>query len=114
MEEEKKSKASQGQIDESGKSSRRDFMKSIGLVGAAAVTGGAAIYSGYKYEKHKGPKDTVRVLTEDNRLVEIPVSEIEKVTIRTQGTPDQGTEGIPVSDGLWLSIWQNAETQGSV
>lgn len=94
MEEEKKSKASRNTNDEAGKSSRRDFMKSIGLVGAAAVTGGAAIYSGYKYEKDKGPKDTVRVLTEDNKLVEIPVSEIKKVTSELKVLQSRGRQGI--------------------
>ena len=53
MEEEKKNKSAGKKAEEKGHGSRRDFMKSIGLVGAAAVTGGAAIYSGFKYEKKR-------------------------------------------------------------
>lgn len=94
MEEEKKNKSAGKKTEEKGRGSRRDFMKSIGLVGAAAVTGGAAIYSGLKYEKKKGPKDMVRVLTEDNQLVEIPVSEIEKVTSELKVMQSRGRQGI--------------------
>jgi molybdopterin-containing oxidoreductase family iron-sulfur binding subunit len=95
MEEEKKKQSNQPEgEDDQGLSSRRDFMKSIGLVGAAAVTGGAAIYSGYKFEKAKGPKETVRVLTEDNRLVEIPIDQIEEVTSSLKVLQTRGREGI--------------------
>jgi hypothetical protein len=52
--------------------SRRDFLKNIGLFGAATAAGAGAIYSGYKYEQNKGSSEMVRVLTEDNRLVMIP------------------------------------------
>jgi Fe-S-cluster-containing dehydrogenase component len=95
MEEKKNKPTRLKEESDSGKSSRRDFMKSIGLAGAAAVTGGAAIYSGYKYEKSKGPKDTVRVLTEDNRLVEIPVDQLEEVTSSLKVLQTRGREGIP-------------------
>ncbi len=95
MEEEKKNQSKRpGEEKDPEKSSRRDFMKSVGLVGAAAITGGAAIYSGYKHEKSKGPKETVRVLTEDNRLVEIPVDQIEEVASSLKVLQTRGREGI--------------------
>ncbi len=94
MKEENKKKSSGDESGDSARSSRRNFMKSFGLIGAATATGGAAIYSGYKYEKKKGPKDMVRVLTEDNQLVEIPVSEIEKVTSDLKVLQSRGRQGI--------------------
>jgi molybdopterin-containing oxidoreductase family iron-sulfur binding subunit len=33
--------------------SRRNFLKKVGVAGAATVAGAAAIYSGYRYEKAK-------------------------------------------------------------
>jgi len=88
--------------EDNKKKSRRDFLRSVGLVGGAAVTGGAAIYAGFKYEKKKGPKDMVRVLTEDNQLVEIPVSEIEKVTSDLKVLQSRGRQGI--AGRRWVMI----------
>ena len=56
--------------------SRRSFFKRFGLVGAAAAAGGAAIYSGYNYEETKPNRDMVKVLTADNKLVEVPRDQI--------------------------------------
>ena len=55
MEENSKKKQGEKEIpDNIGETSRRDFMKKFGLYGAAAFAGGAAVYSGYKFEKDKG------------------------------------------------------------
>jgi len=63
--------------------SRREFLKRFGLAGAAAAAGGAALYSGYQYEKAKGKSEMVRVLTDDNRLVMVPRDQIQ------ESKPDQ-------------------------
>jgi len=75
-------------------SSRREFMKKFGIAGAATVAGTAAIYSGYRFEKAKGKDKMVRVLTEDNRLVEIPVDQIEEITSSLKVLQAKGREGI--------------------
>lgn len=59
------------------RNSRRAFFKNFGLIGAAAAAGGAAIYSGYKYEESKPNHDFVKVLTADNKLVEVPRDQIK-------------------------------------
>jgi len=48
------------------------------------------VYSGYRFEKSKRTGDTVKVLTEDNRLIEIPAEEVrdlkrELKTLQTKG-----------------------------
>lgn len=94
MKEEDKKKSSGDKSGDSNPKSRRNFLKSVGLIGGAAATGGAIFYSGSKYGKNKAPKDMVRVLTEDNQLVEIPVSEIEKVTSELKVLQSRGRQGI--------------------
>ena len=75
--------------------SRRDFMKNLGIAGAAAAAGGAAVYSGYKFEHEKKHHEFVRVLTEDNKLVEIPKSEIRNIKPDLTALQERGREGIP-------------------
>jgi molybdopterin-containing oxidoreductase family iron-sulfur binding subunit len=75
--------------------SRREFMKAFGLAGAATVAGSAAIYSSYKFEKVKGKDKMVKVLTDDNRLVEIPADQIEEITSSLKYLQTQGREGLP-------------------
>lgn len=62
--------------NEENKKSRRDFLRNIGIAGAAVATGTAAIYTGYQYEKAKGKSGMVTVLTNDNRLVLVPRDQI--------------------------------------
>jgi molybdopterin-containing oxidoreductase family iron-sulfur binding subunit len=80
--------------DQTGPGSRRDFMKKFGLAGAAVVAGSAAIYSGYRYEKSKGKHDMVKVLTDDNRLVEIPADQIEEIKTSLKVMQTRGRKGI--------------------
>jgi Fe-S-cluster-containing dehydrogenase component len=97
MSEKKKNKIpADSDLNEMVESSRRDFLKKVGIAGAATVTGAAAIYSGYKYEKSKSTGETIKVLTEDNRLVEIPKDQVKGYkpdlkTLQTRGR--KGIEG---------------------
>jgi len=77
-----------------GNNPRRDFLKKFGLIGAAAATGGAAIYSGYHYEHSKGKHETVKVLTDDNRLVEIPADQVKDITSSLKALQTRGRDGI--------------------
>lgn len=94
----KKSSQSSGESRPTGNdaksNSRRDFLKRFGLAGAAAAAGGAAIYSGYKYEQAKGKANMVRVLTEDNRLVLVPREQIQQVTPDLDFLQSRGREGV--------------------
>lgn len=75
--------------------SRRDFLKRAGILGAASATGAAAIYAGHHYEKSKGKDKMVKVLTEDNRLVEIPADQIADFKPDLKALQARGREGIP-------------------
>lgn len=95
MSEKKNKKSSEdSKIDEALESSRRDFLKKVGIVGAASVTGAAAVYSGYRYEKSKSTGDTIKVLTEDNRLVEIPKDQVKDYKPGLKVLQTRGREGI--------------------
>lgn len=74
--------------------SRRDFLRKVTLAGAVTVTGGAAIYSGHRFEKAKHNEGMVRVLTEDNRLVEIPVEQMRDFKPDLKMLQTRGREGI--------------------
>ncbi len=76
------------------KNSRRAFFKNFGLIGAVAAAGGAAIYSGYKYEESKPNHDMVKVLTADNRLVEVPRDQIKDIKLDTSELQRKGREGL--------------------
>lgn len=95
MEENNRKEMPDSQGDRPGNRSRREFMKKFGLAGAATVAGSAAIYSGYRFEKAKGKDRMVKVLTEDNRLVEIPADQIEEITSSLKVLQAKGREGIP-------------------
>ncbi|MCA1741705.1 MAG: 4Fe-4S dicluster domain-containing protein [Bacteroidales bacterium] len=75
--------------------SRRDFIRKVTLAGAVTVTGGAALYSGKRFEKAKHREGMVRVLTEDNRLVEIPVEQMRDFKPDLKMLQTRGREGIP-------------------
>lgn len=90
----KKKKKEPAEIEEILESSRRDFLKKVGIVGAASVAGGAAIYSGYQFEKAKKHGETVKVLTEDNRLVEIPRDQMKDYKPDLKVLQKRGRKGI--------------------
>lgn len=74
--------------------SRRAFFKNFGLLGAVTAAGGAAIYSGYKYEVSKPGHDLVKVLTSDNRIVEVPRDQIKDVKVDADRLQKLGREGL--------------------
>ena len=74
--------------------SRRAFFKKFGLIGAVAATGGAAIYSGNKYEESKPNRDMVKVLTADNRLVEVPRDQVKDIKVDLTRLQKLGREGL--------------------
>ena len=94
MSEDKKSGAKEYFEEEN---SRRTFMKAVGLFGAGAVAGGAAIYAGFEYEVQKGNNEYVTILTEDNRLERVPKSDLKKLKPDMAEMTDlqkRGREGI--------------------
>lgn len=90
----KKENSEDSKIDEILESSRREFLKKVGLAGAASVAGAAAVYSGYIFEKSKSTGETIRVLTEDNRLVEIPRDQVKDYKPPLKLLQKLGREGI--------------------
>jgi Fe-S-cluster-containing dehydrogenase component len=95
MSEKEKGENSEGpKIDEILESSRRDFLKKAGIIGAASVAGAAAIYSGYRYQNAKSDGETVKVLTEDNRLVMIPKDQMKDYKPDPKRLQLRGRDGI--------------------
>lgn len=90
----KKKKPDDQEINDFVDASRREFLKKVGVAGAAVVAGSAAIYSGYIYEKAKSSGETVKVLTEDNRLVEIPKDQIKDYKPDLKALQTRGRKGI--------------------
>jgi Fe-S-cluster-containing dehydrogenase component len=98
----KKKSSEKTKIDEILESSRRDFLKKVGIAGAASVAGGAAIYAGFRFEKSKNNADTIKVLTEDNRLVEIPKDQVKDFKPDLKALQTRGREGIPGRKWIWV------------
>jgi Fe-S-cluster-containing dehydrogenase component len=82
------------EIEKIIESSRREFLKKAGISGAAILSGAAAIYAGYKHESGKHTGNTVRVLTADNRLVEIPADQVKDYKPGLQVFQTRGREGL--------------------
>lgn len=74
-----------------GKNSRRDFMRKLGLIGAAASTG--AVVSGFTPIADAN-EEYIKVLTADNKLVEIPRSQVKKVKLDTEVLQSRGRVGL--------------------
>ena len=83
-------------------STRRDFFRRFGLIGAGVAAGSAAIYSGYKYEDSKPKDDYVRILTTDNRVVEVPRDSIREVKPVDASLQKLGREGIKDHRWIWV------------
>jgi molybdopterin-containing oxidoreductase family iron-sulfur binding subunit len=82
--------------------SRREFLKKAGIAGAATVTGAAAIYTGYRYEKSKSTGETIKVLTEDNRLVTVPKDQVADYKPDLKALQTQGRKGIEGKKWIWV------------
>lgn len=91
--------------------SRRDFLKTIGLIGTGAVAGAAAVYAGVNYEKAKdatGIKTTL--LTQDNKLVEVDSLAMEYIEKPVDEVfQSQGREGI--KGKKWVMVIDLAKCQ---
>jgi Fe-S-cluster-containing dehydrogenase component len=93
--------------------SRRKFMKNLGLLGAGAVTGAAALYSGHLFEEKKEKSgESMVLLTQDNKLVEVDSLEMKYI----QKSPeeklqDRGREGIPGK--RWVMVVDLARCQNA-
>jgi Fe-S-cluster-containing dehydrogenase component len=95
MGEKKKNKSSgNSEIEKILESSRREFIRKAGISGAAIISGAAAIYAGYRHEKTKHSANTIKVLTEDNRLVEIPADQVKDYKPGLKVFQSRGREGI--------------------
>lgn len=64
------------QAEKSGDKSRREFLQNIGMAGIGTLLGGAAVWAGFNYDRKKTPGQRVKVLTAENKLVEIEKSAI--------------------------------------
>lgn len=103
MSKEKKEEGNRSKdLDSAIENSRRDFIRKVTLAGAVTVTGGAAIYSGHRFEKAKHREGYVKVLTEDNRLVEIPVEQMRDFKPDLKMLQSRGREGITGRRWVWV------------
>jgi molybdopterin-containing oxidoreductase family iron-sulfur binding subunit len=91
---EKKKVSEKSEIEKIVESSRREFIKKAGISGAAILSGAAAIYAGYRHESAKNPGNLVRVLTQDNRLVEIPADQVQGYKPGLKVFQTRGREGL--------------------
>lgn len=81
-------------LDKVIETSRREFIRNLSIAGAVSVTGAAALFAGRRFEKSKHNEGMVKVLTEDNRLVEIPVDQIKDFKPDVKALLTRGREGI--------------------
>lgn len=65
--------------EKSNKKSRRDFLQQLGLVGVGSVLGGSAILAGINYDNKKTAAQRIKVLTAENKLVEVERSAVSEV-----------------------------------
>lgn len=76
--------------------SRRNFLQKLGMAGASAVAGSALLLQGCK-DTNKASGNKVKVLTADNKLVEVDVAHLkegDKIQDLSY-LQDRGREGIP-------------------
>jgi Fe-S-cluster-containing dehydrogenase component len=89
--------------EDSKKTSRRRFMKNLGLAAAGAAAGFAALESGHVFQKSKFKGKKEVLLTQDNRLVEVDSLELKAL----EKSPEQqmlarGREGLPGHRWIWV------------
>lgn len=81
-------------MEEKLQKTRRDFVKKVGLMGAASLAGGAALVAGYAYEKKKGKDQLITTVDEQNRLVHLKKSEIAGLKPDLEALQARGREGL--------------------
>ena len=75
--------------------SRRKFFERLALLGSGAIAGAGVLFSGYEYEQSKDPKGKIRLLTVDNKMVEVDAEAIRNVKMsEAQRLQVLGREGI--------------------
>lgn len=80
------------------KKSRREFLQDLGIVGVGSILAGSAVWAGINYDKHKTAKQRSKVLTAENKLLEIEQSEGTKIVTADPSSftylQKQGREGM--------------------
>jgi molybdopterin-containing oxidoreductase family iron-sulfur binding subunit len=66
--------------EDNKKSSRRTFFEKLALIGTGAIAGAGVVYTGINYENSKDPKNKIRVLTADNKIVEVEASKVQPIS----------------------------------
>lgn len=66
-------------IEKPNDKSRRDFLQNLGMAGVGTLIGGAAVWAGFNYDNKKTAKQRVKVLTAENKLVEVEVDALKEV-----------------------------------
>ncbi|MEI6455843.1 MAG: 4Fe-4S dicluster domain-containing protein [bacterium] len=86
-----------GDPEKEGGTSRRDFLKNLGLAGAGVVTGAAALYTGHLVEGQKESNSESQILlTQDGKLVRVDSLELKAVEKTGEALLEaEGREGIP-------------------
>ncbi len=80
--------------NETKNNKRREFLKTLGIIGAAGASGALAMYFGSKYEDLKTGKK-IKLLTVDNKVVEFENGEINEINNSSESFIERGREGIP-------------------
>jgi molybdopterin-containing oxidoreductase family iron-sulfur binding subunit len=85
-------------------SSRRDFLKNLGLAGVGVATGAAALYSGHIFEAKKEVSGVKKVLlTQDGKLVQVDSLKMKAMEKTGEELLTfQGREGIPAR--RWVMV----------
>lgn len=79
------------------KNSRREFLQNLGIVGVGSVLGGSAILAGINYDKKKTDAQRIKVLTAENKLIEIEHNGGETIKTKAENftyLQKQGREGL--------------------
>jgi Fe-S-cluster-containing dehydrogenase component len=81
-------------MEEQKQQSRRKFFERLGILGAGTIASAGVIYSGFKYEEGKNPKEKVRLLTADNKLVEVDASLLKPMPGSKEEFQSRGRDGL--------------------
>ncbi len=95
-------RANKTEIEKAVSSSRRDFLMKVSVTGAAIAAGVTALISGLKHERAKNKGKYARVLTTDNKLIKVPVEEMEGYSPPVKELQVRGREGIAGKRWVWV------------